>query len=64
MLVFRHCQLDSKEIKCFLQWWAKYEAMFPIVGVLAWQILKLVQSQIEIERIFSLAITKLRKCHL
>jgi len=68
MLVFRHCQLDSKEIKCFLQWWAKYESMFPIVGFLAWQILRLVESQIEIEieMIFSLAIilTKLRKCHL
>jgi len=42
--------------------------MFPIVGFLAWQILRLVESQIEIEieMIFSLAIilTKLRKCHL
>jgi hypothetical protein len=64
MLVFRGCQLDSKEIKCFLQWWAKYETMFLIVGFLAWQILMLVESQIEIERIFSLEITKLKKCHL
>jgi len=66
MLVFRHYQWDSKEIKCFLQRWAKYEAMFPIVGFLAWQILRLVESQIEIERIFSLAmiLTKMRKYHL
>jgi len=54
------------EIECFLQWWAKYEAMFLIVGFLAWQILRLVESQIEIGRIFSLAIilTKLRNYHL
>jgi hypothetical protein len=44
MLVFMRWQLDSKEIKCFLQWWAKYGAMFPIVGFLAWQILRLVES--------------------
>jgi hypothetical protein len=40
--------------------------MFPIVGLLAWQILGIVGSQIEIESIFSLAriLTNLRRCHL
>jgi hypothetical protein len=37
--------------------------MFPIVGFLAWKILRLVESQSEIERIFSLAtiLTKLEE---
>jgi hypothetical protein len=38
MLIFRHYQVDSKEIKCPLQWWEKHEIMFPIVGFLAHQI--------------------------
>jgi hypothetical protein len=39
--------MDSKEFKCLIQWWAKHETMFPIVGVLAHQILGIVGSQIE-----------------
>jgi hypothetical protein len=31
MLIFRHYQVDSKEIKCPLQWWEKHEVTFPIV---------------------------------
>jgi len=27
MLIFRSYQVDSKEIKCPLQWWGKHEAM-------------------------------------
>jgi hypothetical protein len=40
--------------------------MFPTVGFLVRQILKIVGSQIEIERIFSLAtiLTNLKRCHL
>jgi hypothetical protein len=40
--------------------------MFPIVGFCARQILGIVGSQIETERIFSLAgiLTSLRRCHL
>jgi hypothetical protein len=40
--------------------------MFPIVGFFGLANLKLVESQIEIERIFSLAmiLTKMRKYHL
>jgi hypothetical protein len=28
MLIFRHYQVDFKEIKCLLEWWAKHETMF------------------------------------
>ncbi len=31
MLIFGHYQVDSKEIKCPLQWWEKHEVTFPIV---------------------------------
>ncbi len=53
LLVLRKHQLDVKDIKCLLQWWQKYEAMFPIVGFLARQILGVVEFQIEIKRNFS-----------
>ncbi len=49
MLIFKYYQMDSKEFKCPLQWWAKYETMFLIVGFLAHQILRIVSSQIEIK---------------
>jgi hypothetical protein len=40
--------------------------MFPTIGFLAWQILGVVGSQIEIERIFSLAriLTNHKRCRL
>jgi len=65
-LVFKRYQLDVKDIKCPLQWWQKYEAMFPTVGFLARQILSVVEFQIEIERIFSLVgiLTNFMRCHL
>jgi hypothetical protein len=44
--------MDPKNTKCFLQWWGKHEAMFPIIGFLAFSILSIVGSQIEIERSF------------
>ncbi len=52
LLIFRHYQVNSKNIRCPLQWWGKHEIMFPIIGFLACQILGIVGSQIEIERIF------------
>jgi hypothetical protein len=54
MLIFKWYQVHSKEIKCPLQWWAKHEAMFSIIVFLVRQILGIVESQIEIERIISL----------
>ncbi len=54
-------------LKCYhhLQWWEKHEAMFPIVGFLACQILGIVGSQTKTKRIFSLTciLTNLRRCH-
>jgi hypothetical protein len=34
-IIFKHCQVDTKEIKCPFEWWGKGEAMFHIVGLLA-----------------------------
>ncbi len=42
-------------MKCPFEWWGKHEAMFSIIGFLAHQIFRIIGSQIEIERIFSLA---------
>jgi hypothetical protein len=66
LLIFRHYQMDFKDIKCLLQWWGKYEATFSVVGFLPCQILSIVGSQIETKRIFSLTciFTNLRRCHL
>jgi hypothetical protein len=66
LLIFRHYQMDDKDIKCPLQWWEKHESMFPIVGFYARQILGIVGSQIEIEKIVSLAgiFTSFKKCRL
>jgi hypothetical protein len=57
LLFFRCHQVDAKEIKCHLQWWGKYEAMFSIVGFLLSQILGIIGSQIEIP-FFSMHIYK------
>jgi hypothetical protein len=66
LLVFQPYYVNVKEIKCPLQWWEKYETMFPIVRFFACQILEFVHFQIEIKRIFSLTkiLTNLRRCHL
>jgi hypothetical protein len=66
LLIFKYYQIDPKEIKSPFQWWGKDEAMFPIVCFLAYQILGIVGSQIEIERFFSLTciFTNLKKCRL
>ncbi len=54
-LFFRNYQVDVKNIKCPLQSWEKHENMFPTIGFCAKQILGIIGSQIEIEKIFSLA---------
>ncbi len=63
LLIFKRYQLDVKDIKCCLQWWQKHEAMFPTCGFLTQQILSVIGSQIETERIFSFIgiLTNLRK---
>jgi hypothetical protein len=64
--MFWRYQVDAKDIKCLLEWWGKYDSFFPIVAFLAHQILGIVKSQIEIEKIFSLAniLINLRRCKL
>jgi hypothetical protein len=64
LLMFKRFQVDVKDIKCPLERWAKYKFLFPIVAFFAHQILSIVGSQIEIERIFLLAriLTNLRRC--
>jgi hypothetical protein len=47
LLIFKHYQVDPKNIKCPLQWWGKHEAMFLTFGFLACQILSIIGSQIE-----------------
>jgi hypothetical protein len=65
LLVFKKYQLDVKDIKYPLQWWQKHEAMFPIVGFLAPQILGVVGFQIEIEKNnLWLEYLNLKGCHL
>jgi hypothetical protein len=34
-IIFKHYQVDPKNIKCPLQWWGKHEAMFPTIIFLA-----------------------------
>ncbi len=44
LLIFKHHQVDSKDIKYHFQWWGKHETMFPIVGFLAHKILGIIGS--------------------
>ncbi len=52
LLIFRHYQVDPKNIMCPLQWRGKHEAMFPIIGFWFGQILCIVWPQIEIDFFF------------
>jgi len=54
-MIFKNFQVDVKDIKCLFQWWEKWEFMFfSKVGFFARKILGTMNSQIKIERIFSL----------
>jgi hypothetical protein len=66
LLMFRRFQVDVKNIKCPLEWWAKHESLFPIVAFLVHHILSIFGFQIEIENKISLdgILTNLRRCHL
>ncbi len=58
--------MDVKDIKCPLQWWEKTWKHVSYSYFCPRQILGLVGSQIEIERIFSLfgILTSIRRCCL
>jgi hypothetical protein len=66
LLIFKRFQMNGKNIKCFFQGLENHETMFPIVAIFAYQILKIVRSQIEINRFFSFIRIhiNMRKCHL
>jgi len=34
LLMFKRFQMDVKNIKCPLKWWAKHKSLFPIVAFL------------------------------
>jgi hypothetical protein len=44
LLMFIRFQVNFKEIKCPLEWWAKHESLFPIMAFLAHQILGIIGS--------------------
>ncbi len=52
--IFWSFQMDTKDIKCPLQWWEKHESIFPTIGFLACQILIIIDSQIKTKQIFFL----------
>ncbi len=66
LLDFKRFHVNLKEINNPLQWWEKHESRFPKVISFARQILGTRGSQIENERIFSLAeiLTNLKRCCL
>jgi hypothetical protein len=47
LLIFKRFQVDVKNIKCPLKWWAKHESLFPTMAFFAHQILGIVGFQIE-----------------
>jgi hypothetical protein len=44
--MFKRFQVDVKDIKCPLEWWAKHESLFPTMAFLAHHILGIVGYQI------------------
>jgi hypothetical protein len=64
--LFRRLVVDPADIACLLMWWKEQESRFPIVAYAARQFLGIPGSQIECERIFSIAgiLTKLRRSRL
>jgi len=64
LLFFKHYHVNSKEIKCPLEWWEKYEPLFSKVGFLVMEILSILGPQIETKHIFSLVAihTNFKRC--
>ncbi len=64
--MFTRFQVGVNNIKCFLEWWAKHESLFPTMAFFVHHILGIVGFQMETERPFSLAriFTNLRRCRL
>jgi hypothetical protein len=66
LLDFTRFHVDVKDIKNPPQWWEKHEYKFHVIGFLVKQILRIIGSQIETKRIFSLIgiLTCLRRYQL
>lgn len=64
--LFRRLHIDPKDCENPLAWWKDREVQFPNVGFLARQILGIVGTQVETERIFSVVglITDARRRHI
>lgn len=64
--LFRRLHIDPKDCENPLAWWKDHEVQFPNVGFLARQILGIVGTQVETERIFSVVglITAARRRHI
>lgn len=64
--LFRRLHIDPKDCENPLAWWKDREVQFPNVGFLARQILGIVGTQVETERIFSVVglITAVRRRHI
>ncbi len=66
LMMFKRFQVDVKDIKCPLEWWAKHKSFFSIVAIVARQILGIIGFQVETKITFSLVgvFTNLRRCCL
>ncbi len=56
--------MDAKDINCHLKLWPKHESMFPNVGFLGEQILRVISFQKETKKIVSFAsiVSNLKTC--
>jgi hypothetical protein len=54
LFLFCRIVISKEDLQSLLVWWKTHEFQFPNVGFLARQILGILASQIEIERMFSI----------
>jgi hypothetical protein len=66
LIIFRRFQVNAKDIKCPLEWWKNMNLCPNYWFFFSKQILGIIGSQIEIEKMFSLThiLINLKKCHL
>jgi len=66
LMIFRKFQANAKNIKWPLEWWKNLNLCSQLLVFFSRQILRIIGSQIEIEKIFSLShiFINLKKCHL
>lgn len=64
LMIFCKFQVDAKDINCHLKLWPKHESMFPNVGFLGEQILRVISFQKETKKIVSFAsiVSNLKTC--